>query len=71
MNFGQDEAASIELVHAFLDAGQNFIDTANVYAGSEEIVGKAVKGRRDQVATRPRPPPWRRDQSVRASAADA
>jgi aryl-alcohol dehydrogenase-like predicted oxidoreductase len=50
MNFGQDEAGSIELVHAFLDAGQNFIDTANAYAGSEEIVGKAVKGRRDQVA---------------------
>jgi aryl-alcohol dehydrogenase-like predicted oxidoreductase len=50
MNFGSDEATSIELVHAFLDAGQNFIDTANVYVGSEAIVGKAVKGRRDQVA---------------------
>jgi aryl-alcohol dehydrogenase-like predicted oxidoreductase len=38
-------------VHAYLDGGHNFIDTANVYSGtkSETIVGKAVKGRRDSV----------------------
>jgi aryl-alcohol dehydrogenase-like predicted oxidoreductase len=49
--FGCDEAASIEIIRAYLDAGHNFIDTANVYSGtkSEEIVGKAVKGRRDSV----------------------
>lgn len=50
-DFGCDEAASIEIIHAYLDRGHNFIDTANVYSGtlSETIVGKAVKGRRDHV----------------------
>jgi aryl-alcohol dehydrogenase-like predicted oxidoreductase len=49
--FGCDEASSIAVTHAYLDAGHNFIDTANVYAGtrSETIVGKAVQGRRDAV----------------------
>jgi aryl-alcohol dehydrogenase-like predicted oxidoreductase len=49
--FGCDESASIGIIHAYLDAGHNFIDTANVYSGtqSEVIVGKAVKGRRDNV----------------------
>ncbi len=32
-----------------LDAGINFIDTADVYGDSEEVVGKALKGRRDNV----------------------
>lgn len=42
----QDDAASIEAIHAALDAGINWIDTAAVYGlgHSEEIVGKAVKG---------------------------
>ncbi|MEX1194415.1 MAG: aldo/keto reductase [Dehalococcoidia bacterium] len=50
-DFGCDEATSVEIIHAFLDGGHNFIDTANVYSGtlSETIVGKAVKGRRDSV----------------------
>ena len=49
--FGCDEAASIAIIHAYLDAGHNFIDTANVYSGtkSETIIGKAVQGRRDPV----------------------
>lgn len=49
--FGCDEGTSIGIIHAYLDAGHNFIDTANVYSGtqSEVIVGKAVKGRRDSV----------------------
>jgi aryl-alcohol dehydrogenase-like predicted oxidoreductase len=49
--FGCDEETSINIVHAYLDAGHNFIDTANVYSGtkSETIVGKAVKGRRNSV----------------------
>lgn len=49
--FGCDEETSIGIIHAYLDAGHNFIDTANVYSGtqSETIVGKAVKGRRDSV----------------------
>ena len=44
--FGCDEKTSIGVIHAYLDAGHNFIDTANVYSGtrSETIVGKAVQG---------------------------
>ncbi|MGH6991805.1 MAG: aldo/keto reductase [Caulobacteraceae bacterium] len=49
--FGCDEKTSIEVIHAYLDAGGNFIDTANVYSAtrSETIVGKAVKDRREAV----------------------
>jgi aryl-alcohol dehydrogenase-like predicted oxidoreductase len=52
-NFGQriDEAASIAVVHAALDAGITFFDTADVYADgkSEEFLGKALGKRRGQV----------------------
>jgi aryl-alcohol dehydrogenase-like predicted oxidoreductase len=46
-----DHGESEKIIHAALDAGINFIDTADVYSGgeSEEIVGKALAGRRDQV----------------------
>ncbi|RLK52642.1 aldo/keto reductase [Microbacterium telephonicum] len=46
-----DEPAAVRIVHAALDAGVNFVDTADIYADgrSEEIVGKALKGRRDDV----------------------
>jgi aryl-alcohol dehydrogenase-like predicted oxidoreductase len=47
-----DHDASIRIIHRALDAGVNFIDTADVYAQgeSEEIVGKALTGgRRDEV----------------------
>jgi aryl-alcohol dehydrogenase-like predicted oxidoreductase len=40
---------AIRLVHMALDAGINFIDTARVYGTSEEILGQALKGRRDEV----------------------
>ena len=42
----QDDAASIEAIHAALDVGVNWIDTAAVYGlgHSEEVVAKAVKG---------------------------
>ncbi|MCO5972452.1 aldo/keto reductase [Actinoallomurus soli] len=48
-NPDHDECARI--VHAALDEGVNFIDTADMYSAgeSEEIVGKALKGRRDDV----------------------
>ncbi|MFJ9617090.1 aldo/keto reductase [Streptomyces noursei] len=48
-NADHDEA--VRLVHTALDAGINFIDTADMYSAgeSEEIVGKALKGRRDEV----------------------
>jgi aryl-alcohol dehydrogenase-like predicted oxidoreductase len=52
-NFGGqiNEEASIKIVNRALDCGINVVDTANVYTGgkSEEIIGKAVKGRRDEV----------------------
>src|SRR5258707_12522532 len=46
-----DHDDSIRIIHRALDAGINFVDTADVYSGgeSEEIVGKALKGRRDDV----------------------
>ena len=46
-----DHDASIRIIHRALDAGINFVDTADVYSAgeSEEIVGKALKGRRDDV----------------------
>ena len=53
MTFGDqaDEATSIRMVDTALDAGVNFIDTADTYVNgvSEEIVGKALKGKRDRV----------------------
>jgi aryl-alcohol dehydrogenase-like predicted oxidoreductase len=46
-----DRAASTRIIHRALDAGINFVDTADVYSGgvSEEIVGEALQGRRDAV----------------------
>ncbi len=55
MMFGQrgnaDHADCVRIIHRALDAGINFVDTANVYSSgeSEEIVGEALKGRRDRV----------------------
>lgn len=41
----------IRTIHAAIDAGINIIDTADAYAGgeSEEVIGRALKGRRDDV----------------------
>lgn len=46
-----DHEESVKIIHRAIDAGINFLDTANVYSGgeSEEIVGKALKGKRDDV----------------------
>jgi aryl-alcohol dehydrogenase-like predicted oxidoreductase len=46
-----DHDESIRIIHRALDGGINFIDTADVYSRgeSEEIVAKALKGRRDQI----------------------
>jgi aryl-alcohol dehydrogenase-like predicted oxidoreductase len=53
MNFGgaTSEADSIRIIHAALDAGINFVDTANSYNNgqSELVTGKALQGRRDRV----------------------
>src|SRR5580658_5282093 len=46
-----DRADAVRIIHRALDAGINFIDTADVYSAgaSEEIVGQALQGRRDDV----------------------
>src|SRR5580658_282022 len=46
-----DHEESIRIIHAALDGGINFVDTADVYSDgeSEEIVGQALLGRRDDV----------------------
>lgn len=53
MNFGrhQTETESLRIIAAALDAGIRVIDTADVYGQgeSEDIVGKALRGRRDDV----------------------
>ena len=45
-----DDAESVRTIHAALDAGITLIDTAPVYGfgRSEEVIGKALKGRRDK-----------------------
>ncbi len=52
-SFGKraDQQTSINIIHAALDQGINFVDTANIYAGSESerIIGLALEGRRQSV----------------------
>ena len=74
MMFGEwgntDHDECVRIIHAALDAGINFVDTADVYSQgeSEEIVGKALKGRRDEVvlATKFHGPDGRGPQPSRA-----
>lgn len=50
--YGQtDDAQSVEVIHAALDSGVTMLDTADMYGigHNEELVGKAVKGRRESV----------------------
>lgn len=53
MTFGDQasEADAIAMTHGAIEAGINFIDTADMYVHgrSEQIVGKAIKGRRDEI----------------------
>lgn len=61
-----DDAASIEVVHRALELGINFLDTADIYGlgHNEDLVGRAIRGRRDQVVlatkfgNRPRGTTW-------------
>ena len=48
---GTNQKTAEQIIHKYLDAGGNHIDTADVYASgrSEEIVGAAIKDRRDRV----------------------
>src|SRR5262245_19057761 len=47
----RDEATAVETIHRALDLGVTFIDTADMYGPftNERLVGKAIKGRRDEV----------------------
>ncbi|MEC0371388.1 aldo/keto reductase [Paenibacillus chibensis] len=51
MSLGTEEPAAVRLVHEALERGIHFLDTADIYdAGrNEELVGKALKGRRSDV----------------------
>jgi aryl-alcohol dehydrogenase-like predicted oxidoreductase len=46
-----DDSESIKVIHHALDRGANFLDTADMYGvgRNEELVGKAIEGRRDEV----------------------
>jgi aryl-alcohol dehydrogenase-like predicted oxidoreductase len=44
-----EDGESIRALHHALDLGVNFFDTANVYGRSEDLLGQAFAGRRDQV----------------------
>ena len=48
---GRDEDESIATIHRALDLGLTFLDTADMYGPftNEELVGRAIKGRRDEV----------------------
>jgi aryl-alcohol dehydrogenase (NADP+) len=46
---GNTPEDSARIIHKALDTGINFLDTADAYGDSEEIVGKALEGRRDDV----------------------
>jgi aryl-alcohol dehydrogenase-like predicted oxidoreductase len=48
-SMGNDPVESARVIHKALDAGINLLDTADAYGDSEDVVGQALKGRRDDV----------------------
>ncbi|PEY41569.1 oxidoreductase [Bacillus cereus] len=51
MSLGTEENQAIRIIHEAIDLGINFLDTADLYnyGLNEEFVGKALKGKRDQI----------------------
>jgi len=49
MRLPDDEDYAVEVMQRYLDLGGNLIDTARVYGESEKLVGRAIKGRREEV----------------------
>lgn len=51
MSLGTDENKAVSIIHEAMERGVNFLDTADLYDGgrNEELVGKAIQGRRDRV----------------------
>jgi len=49
---GRDEQEAIATIHRSIELGMTFLDTADIYGPytNEELVGRAIRGRRDQVA---------------------
>ena len=48
-SMGNAPGDSARIIHKALDAGINFVNTADAYGDSEDVVGKALEGRRDDV----------------------
>lgn len=59
MRFPRDEAEAVRLVHAAIDAGVNYFDTAYIYGNSEAVLGRALAGGwRDRVKIATKLPPY-------------
>ena len=44
-----EQKDAIDAIHASIDSGINFLDTAQMYFDSEYILGKAIKGKRNKI----------------------
>lgn len=69
----QDDAQSVRTVHAALDAGINFFDTAEMYGDghSDEILGRALEGRRDDAVIASKVSPEHLEEDALVAAAEA
>ena len=63
-SYGATEAESVAVIHCALDLGISLIDTAQVY-GTESIVGKALRGHRDDVVLSTKALPTHQDRPLK------